>query len=53
MRELEALGGQSIALCSYDGMVYHNESSIGDKLVAEKDLIKSFCSLLQSKYANI
>ena len=51
--ELEALGGQGIVVCSFDGMLYHNESSIGEKLIAEKDLIKSFGSLLQSKCAII
>jgi len=48
--ELESLGGQCMVLCSYDGMLYHNESAICEKLIAEKDLISSFGSLLHTKF---
>ena len=47
--ELESLGGQGMVLCSYDGMLYHGQSAICEKLIADKDLIKSFGSLLQCK----
>lgn len=49
MAELELLGGQGMVLCSYDGMLYHGQSAICEKLIADKDLIKSFGSLLQCK----
>ena len=48
--ELESLGGQCMVLCSYDGMLYHNESAICEKLIADKDLISSFGSLLHCKF---
>ena len=47
--ELESLGGQGMVLWSYDGMLYHGQSAICEKLIADKDLIKSFGSLLQCK----
>ena len=38
-----------MVLCSYDGVLYHGQSAICEKLIADKDLIKSFGSLLQCK----
>ena len=46
VEELESLGGQGMVSCSYDGMLYHGQSAICEKLIADKDLIKSFGSLL-------
>ena len=48
--ELESLCGQCMLLCSYDGMLYNNESAICEKLITGKDLISSFGSLLHCKF---
>lgn len=40
------VGMQCLVLCSYDGVLYHDESAICEKLIADKDLISSFGSLL-------
>ena len=47
--ELESLCGQGMVLCTYDGMIYHGQSAVCQKLVVDKDLVKSFGSLLQCK----